>query len=209
MKKTIQLFLISVIASITTVYSQNTDNDWELLNPLPSATTAKAVCFLNDQIGFILNYGQILSTADCGTNWVVQQEIISGIDMAFKDDYGYIIGNNIVYKSTYMGAEWHLLNTNFTENLTGLSVISKDTVFITGERRLYVSFDSGSTWNTFNTTNNIITCSFFTNSSVGFIGCSNGSVYKTTDGGNFWELKRSVNYFPAEIHQVYFVNVYN
>jgi len=199
-------FIISLIANITIVYSQKTDNDWELLNPKPSALTANTVCFLNDQTGFILNDKQILSTADCGSNWTIQKEIISGTNMAFKDNFGYVIGSNVVYKSNYMGAEWHLLNTNFTDDFTGLTVISKDTVYITGINKLYVSFDSGNSWSIFNATNNTITCSFFTSSLSGFIGCSNGSVYKTTDGGNTWILKRSVNYIPADIHQIYFID---
>ncbi|MCL2289179.1 MAG: YCF48-related protein [Bacteroidetes bacterium] len=210
-KKIINTFLISVILNIAVVYSQNTSNDWILLNPLPSASTARAVYFLNDQVGFILNDRQILSTADRGENWIVQQEITSGIDMAFKDNYGYIIGNRVVYKSTYMGAEWHLLNTNFTENLTGLSVISRDTVFITGRNRLFVTFDGGSTWNTFNVPmgdwgSAAITSSFFTSSSIGFVGCSNGDVLKTTDGGVTWELKWSINLSPADIRTIYFYN---
>lgn len=205
-RRIIIIFIISVIANITIAYSQNTDNDWKLLNPQPSALTAKAVCFLNDQIGYILNEKQILSTVDCGKNWVVQKEIIFGTDMAFKDNYGYIIGNNNVYKSNYMGTEWNLLNTDFTDDLTGITLISKDTVFITGKKKFYTSYDAGNTWNTIDLTIDAITCSFFINSSVGFIGCYRGSVFKTTDRGKTWILKRYVDYSPSEVHQIYFID---
>jgi photosystem II stability/assembly factor-like uncharacterized protein len=202
----LSIFLFAVILC-SAAHSQNTNQDWELLNPKLSANTGVVISFLNNTKGFILNNKQIISTSDCGTNWEVQTEIISGTDMAFKDNYGYVIGNSgIVYKSTYMGEEWNLLNTNFTENLTGVSVISADTVFISGSRHCYYSFDSGNTWNTSNITTNTITCSYFTNSSVGYVGCSNGSVYKTIDGGITWMLNRSVNYMPADIHKIYFVN---
>jgi len=182
-------------------------DDWKLLNPQPSASAGLDVCFLNNQIGYILNNSRILATSDGGTTWNVLMEITSGKRMKFKNNYGYIIGDyGTIYKSTYMGGGWNKLNTGFTDNLTGLSVISEDTVIVTGANKLYVSHDGGENWNTLNVPDNNITDSYFTGSTVGHIGYQNGSVYKTMDGGNTWSLKSSVNSSSSNINRIYFVD---
>ena len=190
------------------LYKQTTGNtDWKLLNPLPSALAGLDICFLNSQTGYILNDSQILGTSDGGTTWKVLMGVTSGKRMAFKNNYGYIIGNTgAIYKSTYMGVGWNKLNNTFTDNLTGISLISKDTIFITGTNKLYVSFDGGKNWNTSNVTSSYITDSYFTSSSVGHVGCTNGSVFKTLDGGKTWSLKSSNNSSSSNINKIYFAD---
>ena len=183
------------------------DTDWKLLNPQPSALAGLDICFLNSQTGYILNNGQILGTSDGGTTWKVLMGVTSGKRMAFKNNYGYIIGNTgSIYKSTYMGVGWNKLDKVFSDNLTGISVISKDTVFITGTNKLYVSFDGGKNWNTTNVTGNSITDSYFTSSTVGHVGCLNGNVFKTIDGGKTWSLKSSNNTSSSNINKIYFAD---
>ena len=182
-------------------------NDWKLLNPLPSALAGLDICFLNSQTGYILNGSQILGTSDGGTSWKVLMNITSGKRMAFKNNYGYIItGSGAIYKSTFMGVGWNKLNTGITENLTGVSVISKDTVFVTSTQKLYSTFDGGQHWITSNITNYNITSSVFISSKVGHTGCSNGNVYKTIDGGKTWTLKSSINSSSSNINKMYFLD---
>lgn len=182
-------------------------NEWKLLNPQPTALTGLDICFLNSQIGYILNESQILGTSDAGKTWKVLMKVNSARLMAFKNNYGYIIGNyGAIYKSTYMGAGWNRLNTPFTDNLNGISVISKDTVFVTGTNKLYSTFDGGQHWITSNITNQVITSSYFSSSTTGHVGCSNGNVYKTEDSGKTWILKSSTNSSSSNINKIYFVN---
>jgi len=191
------------------INKQPTDDPegWKLLNPLPSAFAGLDICFLNSQVGYILNSSQILGTPDGGTTWKVLMGVSSGKRMAFKNNYGYIIGNyGAIYKSTYMGVGWNKLNTGIPDILTGISVISKDTVFVTGTNKLYTSFDGGKNWNTLDVTSDNITDSYFTSSSVGHVGCTNGSVFKTVDGGKTWSLKSSTNSSSSNINKMYFVD---
>lgn len=182
-------------------------NDWKLLNPQPSALTGLDIYFLNSQVGYILNQNQILYTSDGGTSWKVLMNVSFAKLMAFKNNYGYIIGSTgAIYKSTYMGVGWNKLKTSFTDNLTGVSVISKDTVFVTGTNKLYSTFDGGQLWNTSSITNFSITSSCFTSSAVGHVGCSNGSVFKTVDGGKTWSLKISNNTSSRNINKLYFAD---
>jgi len=182
-------------------------NEWKLLNPRPSASAGLDICFLNSQVGYILNESQIIGTLDGGTSWNVLMNVSAGKQMAFKNNYGYIIGSTgAIYKSTYMGGGWNKLNTSFTENLTGISVISKDTVFVTGTNKLYSTFDGGQHWNMSSITNYTITSSCFTSSTVGHAGCSNGSVFKTVDGGKTWNLKSSNSTSSSNINKLYFAD---
>jgi photosystem II stability/assembly factor-like uncharacterized protein len=182
-------------------------SDWKLLNPLPSALPGLDICFLNRQVGYIMNNNEILVTTDSGTTWAVLMRISSGIRMAFKNNYGYIIAHSgVIYKSTYMGLGWNKLTTGISDNFTGLSVISKDTVFVTGDKKLYSTFDGGLNWNTSNITSFSITSSFFTSSNVGHVGCSNGNVYKTIDGGKTWTLKSSTSSSSRNINRMYFAD---
>lgn len=182
-------------------------NEWKLLNPQPSIYTGLDICFLNSQVGYILNQNQVLGTSDGGTTWKVLTSISYGKRMAFKNNYGYIItSTGAIYKSTYMGVGWNKLNTSFNDNLMGISIISKDTVLVTGTQKLYSTFDGGLHWNTSNTTGSNISSSWFTSANVGHIGCTNGNVFKTVNGGQSWTLKSSINSTSSNINKIYFVD---
>jgi|GEM_PF-892786 len=193
------------------VYKQSVDTDdpsgWKLLNPKPSVYTGQGIYFLNSQTGFIVNDKQLLGTTDSGTTWKIIMNLVSGNKIAFKNNIGYIIGNSgTIYKSTYMGGGWNKLNVSFTDNLVSLNLISQDTVIVSGNSKLYASYDGGVTWKTFNLPASDIESVFFTTSAIGYIGCSKGSIYKTVNGGLNWTLRSSVSYFPANISRIYFVD---
>lgn len=193
------------------VYKNNVthidNNEWKILNPLPSVYTGLGICLLNSQIGYLLNQNQIIGTSDGGANWKILMEITSGTQMAFKNNYGYVIcSSGDIYKSTYMGIGWNKLNTGITDNLNGISVISKDTIFVTGTKKLYSSFDGGQHWNTLEITPDYINNVCFTSSTTGHVGCSNGNVYKTVDGGKTWTLKSSNSSSSNNINKMYFVD---
>lgn len=180
---------------------------WKLLNPLPSPLPARDIYFINDQTGFILNERELINTTDGGNTWKVKMDITSGKRIAFKNSFGYIVGNGgSIYKSTHFGVGWYKLNTGFTDNLNAISLIHQDTLLITSNSKLFVSNNGGQLWETrkVNVTN--IEDSYFTSAKVGYVGCSNGTILKTIDGGLNWKVTSSVNYTPANISRIYFVD---
>jgi photosystem II stability/assembly factor-like uncharacterized protein len=182
-------------------------NGWKLLNPQPSALPGLDICFINSQTGFIINDNHLIGTIDGGNTWEIKTKISSGKRIAFKNNIGYIIGNGgTLYKSTYLGSGWNKLNVSFADDLNAISVISKDTVLITGVHNLYVSFDGGASWKTYSVTNSTITDSYFTSSEVGHVGCSNGTILKTIDGGSTWTIKSSNNTSSSNINTIYFAD---
>jgi photosystem II stability/assembly factor-like uncharacterized protein len=197
----------SVFVSKTAVQHPEDEAGWKLLNPLPSAHAGRDITFINNQIGFIVNDNEIISTTDGGNTWKVTMEISSGNRIAFKNMIGYVIGNNgSVYKSTHLGHGWSKLNTGFTDNLNSISLIHQDTVLITSNRKLFISNDGGQSWETRNVNVTNIEDSYFTSAKVGHAGCSNGTILKTIDGGLNWRVTSSVGYFPSEINRIYFAN---
>ncbi|MBW8331662.1 MAG: T9SS type A sorting domain-containing protein [Prolixibacteraceae bacterium] len=182
-------------------------NGWKLLNPKPSALPGLDICFINSQTGFIINDNHLIGTTDGGNTWEIKTKISSGKRIAFKNNIGYIIGNGgTLYKSTYLGSGWNKLNVSFADDLNAISVISKDTILITGVHNLYVSFDGGVGWKTYSITNSTITDSYFTSSEVGHVGCSNGTILKTIDGGSKWTIKSSNNTSSSNINTIYFAD---
>lgn len=193
------------------VYKQpvNTDDPsgWKLLNPKPSVLTGQNIYFINSQTGFIVNDKQLLGTTDGGTTWKIIMNLVSGNKIAFKNNFGYIIGNSgTIYKSTYKGGGWNKLNVSFTDNLISINLISQDTVVITSSSKLFASYNGGVTWQTLNLPVSTVESAYFTTSAIGYIGCSNGSIYKTVNGGLNWSVKSSVSYFPANITRIYFMD---
>lgn len=197
------------------VYSdkqEKSTDEWQLLNPQPSAYNALNVHFLNSQLGYILNTNQILTTTNGGNTWNVLQDITpTAKKMAFKGNCGYIIGNKgnkgILYKSTDMGYGWNELNTNAEDGFLSINFIGNDTLIITGNTMLHTSFDGGVSWTSSMFPEYVsVLSSCFVSATEGHIGYSNGNVYKTIDGGKTWVQKSSNNTSSSSINKIYFVN---
>ncbi len=183
------------------------EGNWTLLNPLPSAFAGTDICFISRNAGFILTGKEILRTNDGGNSWTVQMKFPSATRFAFKNSIGYIIGNNgAVYKSTLNGGGWNKLSTGFGENLNSITIIDTDTLFITGDTKLFKSYDGGESWQTLYVPDIDIQDAFFTGSLVGHVAGKSGKIMKTVDGGQSWYTTESVNYFPSDYLRIYFVD---
>ena len=195
------------------VYTHKTAGEnpyqWNYLHPKPSSFHGLGIHFLDSQTGFILNDQQLIATTDGGDSWKPKVNLKTGKFIAFKNKYGYIVcGSGEIYKSTYMGGGWSKLPTLLPETPTGLSVISKDTVIVTGTYQLHLSVDGGRSWTSANIIDTPISSSCFTSTKVGHTGYANGRIYKTTDGGKTWNLKNAANSLEGSVNKLYFVDDY-
>ena len=120
---------------------------------------------------------------------------------------GYTAGEKgRVLKTTDGGNNWSLLSTGTTTDFGAVYFTSKDTGFVGGDQILLKTVNGGATW----TTTSFplwITSFHFTNSSIGYAGSSVGSagtIYKTADGGQTWNVQLS----GAErgINSFFFIN---
>lgn len=185
----------------------NREDGWEVLNPIPSMNAGLDICFVNDEIGFILTGQELLRTTDGGDTWEVMMKIASGRRIVFKNMIGYIIGDNgLIYKSTHLGEGWNRINNGFTDNLTSITLLHQDTIFITSNNKLFKSYDGGKGWLTINTTGIEIEDSYFTSFTTGHVAGKYGKILKTINGGHEWKVTASSNVTPSDFFRICFVN---
>ncbi|WP_372934787.1 YCF48-related protein [Mariniphaga sediminis] len=182
-------------------------NDWKIINPQPTYLTGLDVYFINERTGFIINNNSLLKTTNAGSSWEKVITLSSANRITFKNSIGYIIGNNgTIYKSTHEGEGWNKLNTNFTDNLNSITLITEDTIKITSSNKLFTSNNGGNTWEMAPISGGIVNDSYFISSSEGHAVCNNGTILKTLDGGESWTKKLSTNTFPSDFFRIVFTN---
>ncbi|MCB4809617.1 T9SS type A sorting domain-containing protein [Tamlana sp. 62-3] len=204
MKKNL-LILLCAILYFNKIQSQT---NWELLNPKPTANTGKDVEFVTSNIGFIITSNELLETTDAGNTWVKKQNISSGNDMSFFNSTGYIVGNyGYVLKSTDNGTSWSQISTGFNSGFNTVNIIDDNNIILSTSNSIVKTNDGGTTWESFNIPNSAVNKTSFTNSLVGHAVCNNGIILKTIDGGeNWYTTKDDSNIFPSDYFTVYFVN---
>lgn len=174
--------------------SQQSDAQWEWLNPKPAGYTNTKVYFSDANNGFIFNdNGDLIRTTDGGTYWSIQQHFANAKAMDLKDSTGIIAGfSNDLYISINNGASWtkKTIANNNNPYFPFVQVVSRDTLVALNSNNstLYRSTDRGATWNVVltNTLLNNPQSFYFLNSKVGFIG-KFGKIHKTVDGGFTWQ----------------------
>ncbi|NMH26577.1 YCF48-related protein [Flavobacterium silvaticum] len=183
--------------------------NWELLNPKPSYRNNLSMEFVSASHGYIVNGYQILETQDAGITWSVKQPLYGASLIKIKNGLGFIVGTfGLVYKTTDNGQNWQPMNIGTTMNLNSVTIIDDQHIMISGALGVYMSEDGGTTWvfHQISSTWEQINKTVFVSESTGLAFGSGGTVLKTTDSGQTWVVKVSVNYFPADYITAYFVN---
>ena len=182
-------------------------NDWKIVNPQPNYLTGLDVCFINERTGFIINNNSLLKTNNGGNSWEKVMTLSSANRISFNNSIGYIIGNGgTIYKSTHEGGGWNKLNTNFTDNLNSITLVTEDTIRITSSNNLFSSNNGGYTWEIAPINGGLVNDSYFISSNEGYAACNDGTILKTLDGGESWTKKLSTNTFPSDFFRIVFTN---
>ncbi len=203
MKKNL-LILLCIISCFNKIQSQT---NWELLNPKPTANTGKDVEFVTSNIGFIITSNELLETTDAGSTWIKKQNIFSGNDMSFFNSTGYIVGNDgYVLKSTDNGTSWNQISTGYNSSFNTVNIIDTNNVILSGSNSIIKTNDGGITWENLSIPNSGVNKTSFTSSLIGHAVCNGGTILKTIDGGLNWYTTQSTNTFPSDYFTVYFVN---
>lgn len=182
-------------------------DSWIRLSPKPTSLTGNDVFFVDEFNGFIVNSKELIVTNDQGDHWSKFMDLDLGYRISFKDGYGFIIGQTgSVYKSTYKGGGWNKLEVNLSDNLNSITLLNKDSIFVTGDNTLFKSFDGGESWEAFNIPNVDVEDAYFVNKNVGHVACTNGTILKTTDGGASWYTTITSNVTPSNFFRITFIN---
>ncbi len=185
------------------------------------------ITFADQNTGYawmsILEYEEyyVYKTTDGGDSWeriwlTAGPSSLSG-DIGFFDaNNGFLAGPNVwLQLTTDGGASWNEAVINdFPEKFAGndfedISVIDENTAFAIGEKFMLKTTDKGNSWKYVDHGITGIDSSFFTvafhDNNAGYIGCYNGVILETTDGGSSWSkdetFKDQFSFFSSAFNE--------
>lgn len=182
MKKTINLLLVLVSNYFLA------QNDFTLITPKPSDSKANKIVFSNNNLGYIINSNkELLSTNDKGVTWNIKQKLnFFPRDIKFRNNIGFIVGDNTVLRSDDYGVTWNPVNT-YGFLLNSINFINDDVVYISGQTQTLKSSDKGLTFPVNTTMYNISAAiTVFTDANTANVATYDGRLLRTVDGGNSW-----------------------
>ncbi|SFM99860.1 Por secretion system C-terminal sorting domain-containing protein [Chryseobacterium oleae] len=182
MKKTIYVFSLLVSNYFLS------QNNFTLITPKPSDSKANKVVFSNTNTGFIINgKRELLYTTDQGVNWTVKETLnFLPRDIKFRNNVGFIVGDNTILRSDDYGMTWNKVNV-FGSLLNSINFINDDVVYISGQTQILKSSDKGLSFpvdTTMYSMSAMITV--FTDANSAHVATYDGRIRKTVDGGNTW-----------------------
>ena len=200
-------------------FRDNPSNGWtlQLLQSLNGATISD-VTFLDSLTGFyVTNEGlpndtsYIVKTTNGGNDWQVKFLQIGGFGkIKFIDNNtGYACGgtnsgNSKLYKTTNKGENWYLSNAPSTQFWNDMSVLNKDTIWMTDGQGLigglFRTTDGGQSWirQYYNFQQNPDKI-YMVNKNLGFMRKYQSFSGKTTNGGFNWVITNEDSTF-SDMH---------
>ena len=192
-------------------------NTWEYLDiPQAGNVHASGLFFLTDETGWIIGRnGYVIKTTDGGDSWVEQSfDLLGSLEAVFfiDDDTGWVVGSGnqfVLYKTTNGGESWE--NKSFGEEqfwLKDVVFVDEDTGWVSGSKAAESGFipiimktaDGGDHWS-YQELPDLAPAQYVEIASLSFISettgwasyssiwsTKRGSVLKTTDGGQSWEI---------------------
>ncbi|HQY21853.1 MAG TPA: YCF48-related protein, partial [Ignavibacteria bacterium] len=138
-----------------------------------------------------------LTNSQSQTNWYWQNPLPQGNDLNHiqfaNNSTGFAVGNKGTFAKTTNGGENWSYNFQITGfNISSMAVINSNTIFISADKKIMRSTDSGIWWDTVGYSSYFAFSSlFFVDQNTGYSTTNNnfsefGEVYKTTNGGSNW-----------------------
>lgn len=161
----------------------------------PSSLTG--IFFTSANTGYIVGSpGKVFKSTDGGNNFspltTGTTENLAGISFA-NENTGYAAGSNgAVIKTTNAGASWSSVNIS-TTGFIRFGLIDANNIIAASDLNVYKTTNGGANWQAGTLTGRNSVCVHMVNNLTGYIAGSSGttitgSVNKTTDGGNTWQL---------------------
>ena len=195
--------------------TENGGENWTFTE-VAETSFIQSLDFIDENTGWIVGFqGMIMKTIDAGENWTTQT---TGVPhdiwevQAVNENLIFAAGRNTVtekgmfFITTNGGENW--VTEEIPDKLMSVACINENKWFAGGEQgKLYYTENAGETW-----TNEIIKLGTdimeikFIDQNNGFLMCyddddpysPNSYIYKTTDGGQNWELS-----YQADSQKIY------
>ena len=142
--------------------------------------------------------GHVVRTTDGGATWSATTPVsalgINGI-CSFSGNVIVAIGTNQAYRSTDNGTTW-LASGSLGLVLTCLHEVD-DVMFVGGSGRVYVSYNTGLNWGWIDGPFGDVNDVFALNQDTIYVATDDG-LYRTMDGGQFWDVFADLAGIPIE-----------
>ncbi|MEW6507031.1 MAG: YCF48-related protein [Bacteroidota bacterium] len=177
-----------------------------------STHALNSVYFVDENVGWIVGQkSTILKTTDGGTTWNPQTFGGTGVDhlycVKFVDlEVGYAGGNVVAIKTTNSGLEWRSVTPPIFP-VTSIFFINYEKGFTVGHSFISKTLDGGATWSSSSDYLTGLFSIYFVDANRGWICGNEGTILKTTDGGDTWITQRGggSEYFLS----IFFLNPLN
>ncbi len=198
------------------IKSNNGGQSWQTQY---TGSSYNSIYFIDSLKGYLVgDYGKIIKTVDGGNNWVLQNIGISlNLNSVFFIDSnnGYIVGSQgFIFKTTNGGLTWSnqqyglnqfsLYNLLFTSYNNGFIIARNGTYSI-----LLKTTNGGLTWDESIVSNGDLNSIHFSDINNGIVVGSEGTIYKTENGGLNWTLQPKITeYYITDVSVVDSITAY-
>ena len=197
MKNQFTIFILFLVLFVSKTGTAQTSN-WKWQNPLPQGNNLAEIHVFDENTAIAVgNIGTIIKTTNGGISWDMKesntQEYLNSV-FFINNNTGWAVGNNkVLLKTTDGGTSWTTIiidpdPTSFW-NLYSIFFIDENTGWMTGSTtHTYKTTDGGMTWSFLNFAPE------YGGADIQFIDQNNGwmvsggTVYRTTTGGQYWDL---------------------
>jgi photosystem II stability/assembly factor-like uncharacterized protein len=193
---------ISIMILLLLLYVGSACSQW-VQQPSPTTHELDGIKFFNDKYGIIAGSEVILTSNDSGNTWNLQEFpnwYLGGCDFQSRDSIWVVGGTlpyqNLIIKSTNGGLNWNVIDTSGANSICQ-AVFFKDQLHgwicggetgAAGTGWIRRTINGGETWQEIDLDSSFITDVFFVNTLDGWATSEFGQLYKSTDGGQSWNL---------------------
>ncbi len=185
---------------------------WKPLHIIPSllANPSSNIFFIDEKYGFVSS-DRIYKTTDGGDNWDLvdipggEQQVFPRSMYFFDTLTGVVVDYGAIYRTVNAGASWSNVLTS-PSTFTDLCFTKSGKGYAVGyDGKFFTSNDKGVTWNSFDLgSTDDLSCVYFYDNNLGFIGTADSMLYKTTNGGSSW-TKINIH-DPVRMRSIIFIN---
>ncbi|MCI4671312.1 MAG: YCF48-related protein [Bacteroidia bacterium] len=169
--------------------------------------------WINDTVVFASGLdGKILRSEDSGRNFsqVGQTDWLPLYGIDFQDSIGIVVGGvgfskGTIWRSEDWGGTWTRVDTPETE-LRDVVILENGMALACGFGVVFKSEDGGKSWKRTEAQNEFFTSMFFQSEKLAWVLGRTGSILKTIDGGENWEMLRNGN--AAKLSRKPFNDIY-